>query len=181
MRKMSDITGRLGNQMFQFAYILAQFRNGLIPNVWLQDEAYFAGSEKVVRELYGTDIHPLPLVSIHVRRGDYVDNPFYVDLFKDGYYERAMAQFPNASFMVFSDDTEWCKQQPIFENCLFSEGRTEVEDMNRMAGCKGHIIANSSFSWWAAWLSQKKTVAPKQWYSDPENKSTKLLDSWIQL
>lgn len=191
MRTMWHISGRLGNQMFQFAYIYAQVRRGLLPDVYIQDEKYFKEFSDEIRTLYeqsyGSEI-PLPYVSIHVRRGDYVGNKFYIDLFSNAYYERAMQQFPDAKFMVFSDDIEWCKKQEIFANCKFSEGFNEIEDLNRMSSCRGHIIANSSYSWWAAWLSGKKTIAPKEWYtlsspSDGNMKvpSTKLLESWIQI
>lgn len=110
-----------------------------------------------------------------------MDNSFYVDLFKDGYYERAMAEFPGEKFVVFSDDIEWCKQQEVFKGCDFSEGNTEVEDMNAIARCKSVIMANSSFSWWGAWLgSHDKVIAPRKWFSD-EVERVELLDSWIKI
>lgn len=188
MNTMWHISGRLGNQMFQFAYIVNQVKKGLIPDVYLQDEKYFIESKEEIKKLYGGGIGTLPWISVHVRRGDYVNNEFYVDLFENGYYERAMALFPDSRFMVFSDDIAWCKKQPIFKDCLFSEGYGEVEDMNRMASCEAHIIANSSFSWWAAFLSGKKTIAPKNWYTlnspfdgNTPIASTKLLSEWIQV
>lgn len=131
---------------------------------------------------------PLPYVSIHVRRGDYVDNDFYVDLFKNGYYKDAKALFPSKKFLVFSDDILWCKQQDIFKDCEFSTDCDEITDINKMIACEAHIIANSSYSWWAAFISGKKTIAPKDWYTltspnDGHQKipSTKLLDSWITI
>lgn len=161
------LSGRLGNQMFQFAYLKAEELDGNIPDVYVQDEVFFEKHKETIKAMYGQDIVPIDQVAIHVRRTDYVDNPFYFDLFKDGYYERAMAEFPGEEFVVFSDDIEWCKQQPIFKGCEFSEGNSEIEDMNYMAGCKGIIIANSSFSWWAAYLGDdnKKVVAPLEWYT----------------
>lgn len=184
------ISGRLGNQMFQFAYIYAQVRRGLIPNVYLQDKKFFEEYGSEIRKLYGDGIASLEMVSIHVRRKDYVDNDFYVDLFKNGYYKRAMELFPDEQFIVFSDDIEWCKKQEIFKRCTFSYG-DEIADMNLMASCKHNIIANSSYSWWAAYLNpnpNKKVVAPKDWYTlaapnDDEEKIiyTKLPDSWIKV
>lgn len=183
---MWRISGRLGNSMFQTAYLINQAKKGLIPDIYIQSEEFFKESADVIKQLYGEGIGSLPYVSIHVRRGDYVDNEFYVDLFKNGYYERAMSIFPDAEFMVFSDDIAWCKRQEIFKDCAFSEGHGEIEDMNRMASCGAHIIANSSYSWWAAYLSGNKTIAPKNWYTltspvDGHQKipSTKLLDKWI--
>jgi hypothetical protein len=120
-----------------------------------------------------------------VRRGDYENNKFYVDLFKDGYYENAMKIFPDEKFIVFSDDIEWCKKQDVFKDCDFSEERDEIEDMNKMISCKAHIIANSSYSWWAAYISGKRTVAPEKWYTfmSPNDgnqliPSTGLPDNW---
>ncbi len=105
-------------------------------------------------------------VSIHVRRGDYVGNSFYVDLIENGYYARAMDEFLDRKFLVFSDDIEFCKTYFKGSGFYFSEGNDELEDMNLMMRCNGHIVANSSFSWWAAYLGKGKTVAPKDWYTD---------------
>ena len=174
------IFGRLGNQMFQGAYIYAQMKRGRIPDIYVQDPVYFDDYREDIRLLYGDKIGHIDKVAIHVRRGDYVNNPFYVDLTKTDYYQKAMAMFPNEHFMVFSDDIEWCKQQEMFKGCSFSEGHDEIQDLNIMASCKGIIIANSSFSWWAAYLSNAKVIAPKAWYADGVER-TKCPSSWIRL
>ena len=95
-----------------------------------------------------------------------------------------MAMFPNEKFLVFSDDIDWCKKQPIFKDCEFSEG-TELEDLNLMASCKHNIIANSSFSWWAGYLNpnaDKRVIAPLEtkYYSDGIVR-TKYPDNFIQI
>lgn len=168
MVPITKLTGRLGNQMFEFA-ALYSFTRDLGVDYYVQDEKYFKRYENEIRAMFSSDIYPIDQVSIHVRRGDYVNHPFYVDLTKTSYYEDAMDLFPDAEFLVFSDDIEWCKEQPIFQGCEFSEGKSEVDDLNLMASCKHNIIANSSFSWWAAWLNpnpNKKVVAPKAWHPD---------------
>lgn len=190
MIPITNITGRLGNQMFQTAYLVAQEMDGRIPDIYLQDEAYFERHKYSIRRLFGHGITPIDQVAIHVRRGTnphnpaepaYHDNPFYVNLVKDGYYERAMAEFPDEDFLIFSDDIEWCKKQPIFQGrrFSFSEGNDEVTDLNLMAGCKGIIMANSSFSWWGAYLGdpKKRVIAPIEWYADGLER-TKLLKEW---
>lgn len=181
MRKITDFTGRLGNLMFEYAYLYSQMKRGVIADVYVQDEKYFEEFKDDIRRMFREEYKtPLPYVAIHVRRGDYVNNPFYVDLMQTDYYQRAMESFAGERFMLFSDDIDWCKKQEIFSDCIFSEGFDEVEDLNRMMNCKGVIMANSSFSWWGGYLSGGRVIAPKLWFSDGKQR-TKLLDSWIQI
>lgn len=180
MVPITKLTGRLGNQMFQLAYIHSQMRDGAIPDIYLQDPMHFERYKHEIKHLYGQGIIPIEQVAIHVRRGDYVNNPFYVDLTQTDYYDKAIKLFPNDTFLVFSDDIPWCREYftgPQFE---FSEGNNDVEDMNLMAGCKGVITANSSFSWWAGYLCKGKVVAPKEWYTDKVER-TKCPPNWIRL
>lgn len=174
--------GRLGNNLFQFAYLYTQAREGVIPDWYLQDEKFFEEYKSEIKSLLSEGIGKLEYVAIHVRRGDYVSNPFYVDLIADGYYERAMKEFPNEKFLVFSDDIKWCGKQDIFAHCFFSEGYTEEQDINSIASCKGQIISNSSFAWWGAFLSphKGKVICPKRWYSDGVER-TVCPQEWIRL
>lgn len=171
----SKIFGRLGNSLFQYAFLYSYAKNNDI-DFYYQDEYFFRDNAEAVRALFSGEIPPVcDYVAIHVRRGDYVGNPFYVDLTDTDYYQKAMNEFPKGTkFLVFSDDIEWCKDQDIFKDCEFSEGN-ELEDLNLMASCKGHIIANSSFSWWGAWLCptypDNKVIAPKAWYSDGKQRT----------
>lgn len=163
--------GRLGNRMFQMAFIMKYAKDNR-TDIYFQDPKWFIGDD--IKRLFHIGIgEKIDQVAIHVRRGDYVNNPFYVDLTETDYYLRAMDLFPDSDFLVFSDDIEWCKSLSIFNDCSFSEGKDEIEDMNIMASCSGHIIANSSFSWWGAYLSpySKKIVAPNNWYSDGEQRT----------
>lgn len=184
------IFGGFGNRLFQLAYVYSQARSGHIPDIYVQDPSYFEPFKEEIRAMYGQGITPIDMVSIHVRRGDYVNNPFYVDLSKTNYYEQAIEQFPGAKFLVFcadrqegSDDAadlEWCKQTFQGDQFEFYQGKDEIEDFNAMAGCKAHIIANSSFSWMAAFVGGGKTVSPRKWYSDGRPGITPLPE-WIQL
>ena len=160
--------GRLGNTMFQMAYIYAQMKRGVIPDIYVQDPQYFDEYRNDIRQLFGQGIGKLDMVAIHVRRGDYVKNPFYVDLMETDYYQKAMDMFQGEDFIVFSDDIEWCKQQSIFKDCEFVQG-DEIEDMNKMASCKGIIMANSSYSFWCAYLS---------YYIDPNKKGRRSIFGW---
>ena len=111
-------------------------------------------------------------VSLHIRRTDYVTNPNHTALGLD-YYEKALEHFKDETILVFSDVPEWCKEQELFsdDRFLIAEGNSNYVDMCLMTLCKGHIIANSSFSWWGAWLSESgKIIAPSGWFKGSENK-----------
>lgn len=179
------IFGRLGNRMFQGAYIYAQFLDGKIPDIYAQDPKWFQHHSDAIKSLYGANIGPrIDMVAIHVRRGDYVKNPFYVDLTEIDYYHEAIKQFPGEEFLVFSDDIEFCKEyfkEYEFEYC---EEKDPIEALNLMASCKGVITANSSYSWWGAYLAELSTgarvISPKLYYTDGIER-TKVLDSWTKI
>jgi hypothetical protein len=107
--------------------------------------------------------------SIHVRRTDYVGSPF-MQLLDMDYYEKAIAWFsPETRFVVFSDDIAWWTQHFCGPRFSFVEGEPALFDMFIMASCADHIIANSSFSWWGAWLDpnpHKTVIGPTQWFKD---------------
>lgn len=183
------ISGRLGNKMFQLAFLYAYARKNKLELVdnglgyYFQDSSYFEEFRQEIMTLFGIGVRLIPdTVAIHVRRGDYVHHPFYIDLSLTDYYEKAMQEFPNARFLVFSDDIGWCKEQKVFEGCDFIDPIDEITDFNTMAGCTGHIIANSTYSFWAAYVAPytKKIVAPKLWYTDNSNR-TVLPTEWIRL
>lgn len=176
------VFGRLGNRMFQMAYMYARMAEGTIPDVYVQDPRYFDQYKEGLKMLMNVKKVKTPRVAIHVRRGDYVKNSFYVDLMETEYYKNAMAEFPGEGFTVFSDDIEWCKQQDIFKDCYFSSNTDEMKDLQFMVAHKAHIIANSSFSWWGAYLSPNKgkVIAPKAWYSDNIER-TICPEEWIRL
>lgn len=179
----SKIFGRLGNSLFQYAYIYAQMREGNIPDIFIQDQKYFEKYGNDIKTLFGDGIKFKPEVAIHIRRGDYVENTFYVDLLKTNYYQKAMEMFPNSRFLIFSDDIEFCKSQFIGDEFSFSEGNDELDDLNSMAGCSSQIIANSSYSWWAGFLNpnpNKIVVYPKDWFSD-NIKRIGFPSTWIQI
>ena len=114
-------------------------------------------------------------ISIHIRRTDYLTNPNHHVLGLN-YYKNAISNFSSDSeFIIFSDDVNWAKSQKLFKNKRFKFSETYTKnidylDLSLMSNCKEHIIANSSFSWWGAWLSDnKKTYAPKNWFKDSKN------------
>ena len=124
-------------------------------------------------------------VSIHVRRGDYLSSPDYHTVQSIDYYNEAISKFDSDSnFYIFSDDTEWCKQNILVKNSIVVESNNPYIDMYLMSLCDGHIIANSSFSWWGAWLAEsKKTIAPANWFGKYINKDTSDIycENWIKI
>lgn len=105
-------------------------------------------------------------ISLHIRRTDYLMNQRFACLGLDYYWDALEILNHNLPVIIFSDDITWCKKQQIFKNdrFIFSE-QGDFEDLYAMSRCNYHIIANSSFSWWGAWLAQsKKTIAPLKWF-----------------
>lgn len=113
-------------------------------------------------------------VSIHVRRGDYLNHSDVCRVLDMDYYTRAMQIMQNRvsspTFFVFSDDIEWCRNNMENGGVYFIDCNTEVNDchmdMHLMSFCKHNIIANSTFSWWGAWLNRnpdKLVIQPEKW------------------
>jgi hypothetical protein len=128
--------------------------------------------------------------SLHVRRGDFISNRKTNSIHGTcglHYYTEAIKlmkeKHNNTHFYVFSDDLEWAKQSIKIENVTYIDHTTiPHEDMLLMSLCKHNITANSSFSWWGAWLNtneNKTVIAPKNWYTKNENEVA--CDSWIKL
>jgi len=166
MTNLDKYTGRMGNRMFQFAFFYSYARDAGIDH-YFQDPAFFEGHEQEIKLIFSEGLtQKIDMVAIHVRRGDYVNNPFYVDLMETDYYKRAMEEFPEAEFLVFSDDIKWCRQQEIFKKCQFYH-KDEIQDFNTMASCLGIIMANSSFSWWASYIAPwaNKIITPREWFT----------------
>lgn len=186
MRNPDDMFGRLGNRMFQMAHIYSEVIDGKIPDIYVQDFHKLEPYKTGIQQWFGDDVGYLPYVAIHLRRGDYVGNPFYCQLWETGYYIDAIAQFPNRKFLIFTDDSDFAQRYFEGDKFAFDDSENAVDCLNRMASCSDFIIANSSFSAWAAWLStvpQKKVVAPSydKWYADGSETRTVLPSEWIRL
>lgn len=122
-------------------------------------------------------------LSIHVRRGDYVNHPLYSGICNEEYYEKAIDYVRKNNHLdvccVFSNDIPWCKKhlassldgiQIIFVD--WNKSSNSYEDIFLMAQCQYNIIANSSFSWWGAWLNVhpcKMVISPSKWNNSPNS------------
>jgi hypothetical protein len=142
---------------------------------------------------YLNEISSVNAISIHVRRGDYVTDGITnavhgvcgIDYYREAISYMA-AKINDPRFYIFSDDMEWTKAHLSTDPypAIFIDHNNNVgqEDMRLMYSCKHHIIANSSFSWWGAWLNNypgKTVIAPAQWSNIPGSESI-LPDSWIK-
>ena len=178
---------------------------------YFQSEKYFKNFEKEIRGSFEfptkineknqklrSEILNCNSVSVHVRRGDYVkvaSNLKHHGVCSLEYYqnaiERICKKIENPVFYFFSDDIDWVKSQIKSEYPMHyiahNTGNQSFEDMRLMSHCKHHIIANSSFSWWGAWLnpnSEKMVIAPTPWFGDPkkEKEATDLVpENWIRI
>jgi hypothetical protein len=174
------------------------------PPVYLrgffQSYRYFSGYEEVVRDCFQfpeakmdginknilNSIKTTKSIAVHIRRGDYKTDKITNNIHgvcSLEYYQKAMEMMIemnyDATFYFFSDDMEWVKSNfgDYNEQSNFVSGNNEDDswkDMMLMSNCDHNIIANSSFSWWAAWLNNnkdKKVIAPKRWFRDEEKES----------
>ena len=191
----------------KFSYdedILKSLRGNIFAIGFWQSEKYFAKWANQIRSdlkmkapedeqnlKYLVRIQNTNAVSIHVRRGDYVENSTH-PLCKIGYYEDAIAiireKVPEPMFFIFSDDTDWVHANlSINDNCCIIEHNKQngTADMYLMSQCKHHIIANSSFSWWGAWLnesSDKIVIAPQKWFYNTSIDTNDLIpERWISI
>jgi len=135
---------------------------GICLTGFFQTLKYFEHCQDEIKRLFklNTVTGYEDYVSIHVRRGDYVRYSTHFPPVTMTYLNNAMAHFPGRKFLVFSDDLGWC--QANIKNAEFPNG-DELADLSLMASCGGHIIANSTFSWWGAYLGvnpDKKIVTP---------------------
>lgn len=136
-------------------------------------------------------------VSLHVRRGDYVSNAKFnathgtCDL---DYYSRAAEHVAKACkgdvvFFAFSDEPEWVRDNlrlPHDMRIVSHNGvLTNYDDIRLMSRCRHHVVANSSFSWWGAWLNpdpDKMVIAPKRWFADPDMQQHDIVpEDWLRL
>jgi hypothetical protein len=138
-------------------------------------------AEKIIQNFEGS-------VSIHVRRGDYVNQQGHHPVQGVNYYHEALKLIGSDNVFVFSDDIGWCKNNLNLSgfNFNFVDLENPYHSMYLMSKCENNIIANSSFSWWSAWLNgnpNKKIVGPKSWFGPEMNKDTSqiLPPGWMSI
>jgi hypothetical protein len=190
------------------ADILNSPANSLLIGYW-QTEKYFLPIQDVIRKdfqfkkpLEGRNKALAEVmatgnsVSMHIRRGDYIQNPetnSFHGICSDEYYAAAIELIKkkagNIQLYIFSDELEWVKTNMNFDVPVTyvdnNTGNNNYIDMQLMSLCKHNIIANSSFSWWGAWLNNspgKIVVAPAKWFNDSSiNVNDVIPEGWHKL
>lgn len=177
------------------SYNQIPYSDGLFLDGYFQSELYFKSKREELLNLYDFSYRkneiddflktiPRPIVSVHIRKGDYIPHTHIFNILTDEYYKEAMSIYKNCSFLFFSDDLDFIKQK--YSNFYQSTFNDEILDLILMSLCDHNIIANSSFSWWGAWLNKtpdKIVVGPKKWFSDQSNIDSKdiIPKTWIQI
>lgn len=173
-----------------------------IEGYW-QSEKYFLDIREKIVETYRFPKLPEQLhvweerirnscaVSMHIRRGDYLRFPYLQNICTVDYYRRSMDYFRESLpempvFYIFTNDPSWAEAHFQGKDCYFVKGNTGTDsfrDMQLMSLCRHHIVANSSFSWWGAWLGQnpdKVVIAPERWVNLPEDGKTDVIpEDWV--
>ena len=197
------------NEDFHFYNeILSAPNNTYLEGYW-QSEKFFKDIEDIIKrdftirpkmdslnEKYAKEIISSESVSIHIRKGDYIHNPIINEVYNTcnlDYYMKSMKKIidcvENPTFFLFSDDPMWVKENFNLENTfkIITHNRAEksYEDLRLMSLCKHNIIANSSFSWWGAWLNEnpkKIIIAPENWFNYPSINTDDLIPkTWIRI
>lgn len=193
---------------FQFDPIVLTLPDKVYLEGYWQSERYFANIKEIIRKEFtlktpleglnlnlAEEIRTVDAVSLHVRRGDYVTDKNIstihgvCDL---EYYRRAVDRVVQALkdpfFYIFSDDPKWVADNITLRHparYISHNGSMAHEDLRLMSLCRHHVIANSSFSWWGAWLStshKKLVVAPQKWFNNINlNTSDLIPKSWIRI
>jgi len=174
---------------------------------YFQSEKYFKDYEQEIRKDFNFIIKPSEKnidtikiiknsnsVSLHIRRWDYLLNKnSYIWFLWLEYYKKSIkiikGKIENPTFFVFSDDINWVKENLKISNKVYyidwNKWNKSYEDMRLMSLCKHNIIANSSFSWWGAWLNSNKekiVIAPKKWFnSNIRDYSDIIPEKWIKI
>lgn len=172
---------------FQSPRYIDHRREDIRPYFTLNDQYHYYIWEKYGKILNGNTC------SIHIRRGDYTTtaNLCYHGVMPASYYRRAILELygeenpEEVTFIVCSDDLEWAKIIFNSPNIIFIENEKDIIDLFIMSYCQHHIISNSSFGWWSAWLGKntnKKVIAPEKWFTNERIDSKDIYcEGWIVL
>lgn len=177
------------NEKRLFVYDEIKYNGDICLDGYFQSTKYFSHCVDRVKKEFDFIKSGIDLVSIHVRRGDYLKKKDQFPVIDLEYISHATDYFMSLGFnrfLVFSDDIEWCKATlPILEDreFNFSENETPFYDMKIMACCKHNILSPSTFGWWAAYLNanpEKIVICPKIWNLKHEVNEL-IPEDWIRI
>lgn len=190
-KKVLQITDNFHFNQFQYDENFNYYLNG-----YWQSEKYFTEYSDIIKEeLKPSDeiLNKLKRiingksVSLHIRRTDYLTSNGFHPVQSTEYYSKALEIIGDYDqLLIFSDDINWCKNNLTYKNMIFIENQDNVEDIWLMSLCQHNIIANSSFSWWGAWLNNNENkiiIAPKNWFgqNSKTNDSDIVPENWIKI
>ncbi len=193
---------RVSETRHEFVPAILESPDGADFEGYFQTERYFEHCAEQVRASFRFHDHIVdaarsqlpdsrPTVSVHIRRGDYKKAPEKFPLVNPAWYTKALELAGGGHPVVISDDPKWCRKQlpkaGFPSDATWISGNDAATDLCLMSLCDHHIIANSSFSWWGAWLNpsqEKRVVLPEAWFgpalSDKNTRDVACTD-WIQL
>ena len=123
--------------------------------------------------------------ALHIRRGDYLSSGGFHPVQSLSYYEKSLDILqPQGNILIFSDDIPWCQDNLNFQKMIFVANNSSIDDLFLMSLCPSIIMANSSFSWWGAWLNSnkdKKIIYPRDWLGDPSAPLPEFPSDWRAL
>lgn len=199
----------LEEKRFSFDPSVLEVKGNIYLEGYWQSEKYFSAIRNILlreftfkyeqdakRREIAEQIQKTESVSLHIRRGDYVLNDLtnkVHGLCSIDYYNKAVnhiiQKIPNSHFFIFSDDPSWVHENFKTDHPVtiveHNEASTDSEDLRLMSFCRHNIIANSSFSWWGAWLNAypgKIVISPKRWFNDPALDAKDIIpEGWLKI
>ena len=205
-RFASTYVNRIGRETFDPG-ILSLSDKTYLEGYW-QSEKYFVDISQIIRCEFQYKVEQdeknkrlqnlitsSNAISLHIRRGDYVSDPVINKIHgicNQSYYVRTIntlvKRVKDPHFFIFSDDMEWVREKfatPFPHTLIENNLGKGYEDLRLMSKCQHHIIANSTFSWWAAWLNpnpNKIVLAPKRWFKEENYDDRDLIpNTWIRM
>jgi hypothetical protein len=183
--------------------LVDRIKDGDVLQGYWQSEKYFDAIRDDLRETFflklneeqrelAEQIRLSVSVALHIRRGDYLQEPYksFHGVLGEDYYQRAtsliLEREPAAKFFVFAEDPEWTSQNVKLDNRVIVQPNQEAVDIYLMSKCKHAIIANSTYSWWGAWLgdwrSDRTVVAPMKWFAGGTEDTRDIVpERWVKI
>jgi hypothetical protein len=195
LNRFSNMIGNVDDKIrHQFPYAPIEYKRGYEYVGYFQSEKYFKHRRAEILELFkpadefnvkiNEYQHLFNNISLHVRHGDYYGHPEIHPIQTIEYYKNAISVLPkDLEILIFSDDLRWCRQNFVGERFVFIN-EIDYISVYLMSKMKHHIIANSSFSWWGAWMSEhqdKIVIAPQKWFGTDIPYGDLVPENWIKI